>query len=202
MIAFKGFDGRDGSLTSIHGNGIREKCTFEPGKTYTEEKSKTAREGFHCCENPFECLAYYPLNGRNRYFRVEAAGDIDEDSGERIACTQITLLEELSPSGIAYYGMRYMVEHPDRENWRQDHLSVQVKEERAEADSPGHIAVARGRSPRVRGVAGSILGLVEEDEQGIRYVKLLSLDIKKELAGKWLGFDEEGWVMVLEDETD
>ena len=89
MIAYKGFTPE---LTSRLGDGKKETCTFEPGCTMTSEESKTARTGYHCCENPAECLAYYSWDGKNRFWKVEAEGDIDEDAHERIACTKITLL--------------------------------------------------------------------------------------------------------------
>lgn len=87
MRAYKGFTKE---LISRLGNGEKETCCFTPGETKEVEASKTVSSGFHCCENPFECLAYYAFDGSNRFFIVEAAGDIDEDDDERIACTKIT----------------------------------------------------------------------------------------------------------------
>lgn len=55
MIAYKGFT-KD--LTARLGRGNYQ---FKPGETAIEENSKTVRSGFHCCENPFECLGYYNL---------------------------------------------------------------------------------------------------------------------------------------------
>lgn len=157
MIAFKGFTKK---LTG-HG-GYR----FEAGKTYEEPRSKAARGGFHCTENPFECLFYFPLGQDNRYFMVEAAGDIDEDKDERIACTKMTLLKELSLKELAGYGMMYMVQHPLRESWEQSRKCLSVKRGEAVAEEEGHIAIARGRSPKVKGKMGSILGLIVEPEPG------------------------------------
>jgi hypothetical protein len=59
MIAYKGFNK---NIESVMGNGKKESCTFEAGKTYKEAVSKTARIGFHCCENPFDCLTYYSMD--------------------------------------------------------------------------------------------------------------------------------------------
>lgn len=59
MIAYKGFNKE---LCSVMGDGNKQTCHFEPGETKKVEKSKTARNGFHCCENPFECLEYYAMN--------------------------------------------------------------------------------------------------------------------------------------------
>ena len=53
MKAFKGFNK---NIESVMGNGKKESCTFELGKTYREKESKTIRSGFHCCENPLKLL--------------------------------------------------------------------------------------------------------------------------------------------------
>lgn len=163
MIAYKGFNMR---LESVMGNGKKETCSFEPGKTYKETESKTARSGFHCCENPFECLTYYSLDGQNRFFQVLAEGDINEDDNERIACTELTLVKELTLAEFALRGMEYMIMHPSREKWQQRYTNVCVAKDEAEAKSESSIAIARGPHPIVKGVPGSILGLIIEPVPG------------------------------------
>lgn len=169
MRAYKGFT-RD--LVSRLGDGKEETCCFIPGETKEVEASKTVSCGFHCCENPFECLRYYALDGENRFFVVEAAGDIDEDEDERIACTRITLVKELTPFELALEGMRYMVSHPMRQRWQQSGRGVTVMPDRAEAKQKGSIAIARGGHPVVTGVEGSILGLILETDGMITEAKL------------------------------
>ncbi len=182
MIAFKGFTKE---LTARLGSGNYQ---FEPGKTYTEESSKTVRSGFHCCENPFKCLSYYSLDGENRFFKVEAAGSIDEDESERIACTEITLLKELSVLEFALEGMKYIVKHPDRENWQCRSRGVEVWPDTAEAEVANHIAIARGENPQVRGVIGSILGIIKEtSDSGIVDAKIFVCN--ENTADKWLTLD-------------
>lgn len=193
MIAFKGFTDE---ITSILGNGKKESCTFWEGKVFREDTSKTARNGFHCCENPFECLSYYPMNGKNRFFRVEAAGDIDEDNSERIACTEITLLKELSPLKFAMEGMKYIISHPDREKWEQHHGNVMVVRDRAETGRKDGIVIVRGENPRVRGPEGSILGLIREEKGIIRDCKLFVQ--KAELADKWCGLSGDRTVKEVQ----
>lgn len=169
MRAYKGFT-KD--LVARLGDGKEETCRFAPGETKEVEASKTFSCGFHCCENPFECLKYYALDGENRFFIVEAEGDIDEDEEERIACTRITLVEELTPLKFAFEGIRYIVNHPQRERWKQSRIGVTVAEDRAEAKDRGDIAIARGGHPSVVGVEGSILGLIAEKDGMITGVKL------------------------------
>lgn len=181
MKAYKGFTS---DLMSRLGNGDKEKCTFQPGITMTEVGSKTGRGGYHCCENPFDCLTYYAMDGKNRFFKVEAAGDIDEDDKGRIACTKITLLEELTPLGLALEGLIYMIEHPGREGWKQNKRGVIVAENLAEAKEAGHIAIARGMDPKVRGTVGSIVGLLKEEDGIIAESKLLM--VREGLEDRWL----------------
>ena len=194
MIAYKGFS-KD--LWSRHGNGEKKTCSFKIGETKTVPESKTAQNGFHCCENPFECLTYYSYDGKNRFFKVEAAGDIDEDEDERIACTKITLLEELTPIQFAYEGLVYMIKHPDRKRWQQSYSGVQVRKDKAEAQETEHIAIARGESPQVRGPEGSILGMLVEKDGKIVNAKLTL--VCEENANKWLRLTDEREVEVIEE---
>lgn len=196
MIAFKGFTP---DLTSRLGNGVKKDCTFEPGCTMESKESKTARTGYHCCENPFECLAYYSFDGKNRFFKVVADGDIDEDDQERISCTKITLEQELSFVQFAMEGMKYMIEHPQRP-WQQNKYRCEVKEDEAEATQPFGIAIARGENPRVRGVKGSVLGIILEKDGEIQLAKIMELKgTNEEFADKWITINQGREVRVLED---
>lgn len=181
MIAFKGFNKE---LRSVFGDGKEKTCQFHSGETKKVEESKTVRCGFHCCENPFGCLAYYSLDGRNRFFKVEAGGSIDEDATGRIACTEITLLEELTPVQLAYEGMRYIIMHPDRADWKYTDHEVKVGLDEQEAKAAGHIAIARGINPHVKGPMGSILGLIQENGKEIIDAKLIV--VKEEQTDIWL----------------
>lgn len=195
MIAYKGFNAR---IESVLGNGKKECCTFEIGKTYRETECKTGRNGFHCCENPFECLGHYSFDGNNRFFQVEAAGDINEDGSERIACTELTLIKELTPMEFAYFGMVYIVEHPMREKWQQCYNTVRVQKDEAEATNASSIAFARGKNPKVKGVPGSILGLIVEPEPGtITQVKLFRC--QKET---WMELTEQRELQEVEHEKE
>ena len=138
MIAFKGV-GKDNANRLGQG-----RIVYKVGETYETDKSKTVNCGFHCCENPFECLGYYDIE-TDKFLMVEAKGSIDEDGDERIACTEMTVLEELTTVRFAYEGMKYMVLHPEREKWEQNRRNVQVARHRAKANI---IAIARGSEER------------------------------------------------------
>lgn len=134
---------------------------FRVGGTYEEESSKTVKSGFHCCENPFECLSYYNF-GTDRFFVVEAEGDIDEDEHERISCTRIKFLKELTEQEFFLAGVAYMIQHPDRRKWQQSYKRVSVCEEYAKATDEGDIAVARGVNPAVEAVPGAYVALIRD----------------------------------------
>lgn len=166
MLAFKGFT-KD--LTCIRGEGI---FRYEPGVLYTADKSKCARTGFHCTENPLECLDWYALGRGNRYHIVEAGGSIDEDGKDaKISCTQIRLVEELSIPALVYHALVYMVKHPLRD-WEKTGRMLEVRRDVAQADKKGAIAIARGECPKVCGSVGAILGLVVERDGQIKTTKL------------------------------
>lgn len=160
MIAYKGFKG---DLTCTMGKGSYQ---YQPGVTFEEDSSKCARTGLHCTENPLDVLHYYGLNQGNRFFQVIAEGDIHEDGVDtRIACTRMTLVEELSVYKLLGHAMMYMVNHPQRE-WKQSLTLCQVAEDRAEVNCTGAIAVARGKDPVVRAAAGGYVGLIREPQPG------------------------------------
>lgn len=156
MIAWKGVS------KDMKGHGG---YVFKVGGIYEEKEAKTVRSGFHCTENPLACLTYFPLGMGNRYLMVSAKGDINEDGNERIACTRIEILREVSWMELALQGMQYIVEHPEREDWKRKGCGCAVSRDTAEAP-PGGIAIARGRNPMAKGPEGSFLGLLMEGEDG------------------------------------
>ena len=160
MIAYKGFH-RD--LTCTMGRGVFQ---FHEGETVREDASKCARSGFHCAEDPLDCFSYYPPGGGNRYFQVEAGGSLDEDGRDsKIACTELTLVRELTVRQMVALGMMYMVRCPMRK-WERDNGCVTVQRDTAVCGGAGAIAIARGPEPRVKGGAGAILGLIREPRPG------------------------------------
>lgn len=84
----------DADMTCHMGNGIFQ---YFLGVPAVAEESKCGNTGLHACEYVLDCLTYYGLSGGHRFFIAEAEGDIAEDGKDtRIACTSLTLLQELS----------------------------------------------------------------------------------------------------------
>ncbi len=188
MIAYKGVS-PDGSNRLGQG-----KIVYKVGEVYKTDKSKTVNSGFHCCENPFECLTYYTL-GEDRFLMVEADGSIDEDENERIACTKLKVLRELSIVSFMLSGMTYIIEHSNREKWEQHHKGVTVAENKAQNKL---IAIARGVDPVASAEEGGYIGVIIEepaDSSIIRKACAHKVDGKEILPGvlyHW-NFNVGGW---------
>ena len=97
MKAYKGFN------KDMTCRGFR----YEEGKTYETDKAKLCAEGFHACENPLDCFAYYEP-GTSVYREVEI-----EDNGERhsqdskVVGKKITIGAELSVAQICKLHFEY-----------------------------------------------------------------------------------------------
>lgn len=153
MTAYKAFDKE---LRAVKGEGIFQ---FEQGKTYEESECKCAKNGFHCAENPLDCLIYYREMSA-RFFIVEAAGDVNQDgAGTRISCTRITLKREIDRIQLAAGACLYMERHPDRE-WTGEY----AKQEEGKAIEKGDFIIVRGKHPEAAGVKGSYLFIVQEEK--------------------------------------
>lgn len=134
------------------------------------DKARCHEIGFHCAENPLDCLSYYPSWKTSEYYLVEAKGDLDEDAEDsKIACTELFLKRKLEFIQLLYEGLKYMIKKPGR-NW-----SRVVSAEKGEGRN-GY-AVVRGKSPIICGrKQGDILVIAkekadsEEIEQGAVFV--------------------------------
>lgn len=186
MIAFKGV-GQDNANRLGQG-----KIVYRVGETYVTEKSKTVNSGFHCCENPFECLGYYDIE-TDKFLMVEAGGSIDEDGDERIACTELKVLEELTTAKFAYEGLRYMLMHPERAKWEQKRSGVEVAKNRAKAKV---IAIARGKNPKAAAEQGGYIGFLVETAGRITQCGLRKVDGEHILPGVYYKLNHSGFLEV------
>ncbi len=152
MLAYKGFTKE---LTATMGKGV---FRFETGKTYEEKECKCAHNGFHCAEDPLGVLRYY--SGMDtRFFLVRAEGEVNQDGeGSRISCTRLTLVKEISRTGLAVHACRYMERYPER---KPD--GDYVKRERGTCTRKDDFIIVRGKDPRGSGVKGSWFFLVREE---------------------------------------
>lgn len=176
MIAYKGFE------PGLVCRGYQ----FAMGLNMTD-RANCAANGFHCAENPLDCLTYYPDMERSEYYLVDAGGDVDEDASDtKIACTELTILHRLSRSDFFLHALAYMVDHPKRQ-WNH-----RVQSETGIAQR-GY-AVVRGMAPRACGETGAVLALAKEEPHSgvITQIGLAEVDGIKLRPGQWydINFNE------------
>ncbi len=173
MIAYKGFE--KGMICRGY--------QFSMGKNVTE-KANCRENGFHCAENPLDCLCYYPDMDNSEYYIVDAGGDIDEDGIDtKISCTELTVIRKLAKKEFFLHALAFMADHPLRE-W-----SGKVARNRAVAG--GGYAVVRGIDPAACGRLGDILAFAKEDsiKGTVLQVALAQVDGVKILPDTWYGVD-------------
>lgn len=175
MIAYKGFE--HGLICRGH--------RFVMGLNRTG-KANCRENGFHCAENPLDCLTYYSDMDRAEYYIVNAGGDIDEDGDDtKISCTELTVLRKLTKRDFFLHGLAFMADHPLRE-W-----SRHVSRDRAEAS--GGYAVVRGTDPAARGKCGDMLAFAKEDpvSGNIIQIGVVQVDGSRIMEDTWYGIDLE-----------
>ena len=169
MIAYKGF----------HPGLVCRDYQFVMGLNVTE-KANCAANGFHCAENPLDCLSYYPNMNQSEYYLVNAGGDVDEDNCDsKISCTELTIMKKLEREEFFLHALAYMVDHPGRE-W-----NYRVQKERGQSESG--FAIVRGADPVAAGKKGDILAFAKEspDTGEIVQIAMVCIDGKKVKPGVW-----------------
>jgi hypothetical protein len=171
MIAYKGFKKGKTGPEAILGSGT---MTYEVGKWYETKGAQTASMGFHCCENPLECLTFYSWNNNNVFYAVEVAGDVDEDGASRICCTKIRLLKQLDLQSFILASAQYLLKHPKVACHR-------VHEDRSSTTGRESFVFVRGKNPCGAGKKGDCVVLLQEaaDSKEIQALQLIHIDGKK-----------------------
>lgn len=183
-VAYKGFAvGKKGLPEARLGAGITE---YEVGKWYDNPEAKTASTGFHCCENPLECLSYYSYNKSNTFYAVEVGGDVDEDADHRISCTRIRLLKKLDTHSFLLAAVRYIVSHPKI-------ACNKVYPNKASTSARDIFIFVRGKNPVGAGKKGDHVVLLQEaaDDVSIKAVQLIYIDGKKYAPMVYYNIDRE-----------
>ena len=148
MRAYKGFN-------------IGLKCRgyqFVIGKNVCDE-ANCVKNGFHCAENPIDCLSYYPNVRTSEYWIVDAGGDIDEDAiDSKISCTELTLLKRLSIKEFLLHCLVFLSKHPDYKT----HSYVSNECCRAERG----FGIVCGLNPIAKGKYGDVLAILQFNRQG------------------------------------
>lgn len=166
----------------------------ETGPNITEE-ANCHHNGFHCAENPLDCLTYYPDWENSVYYIVNAAGDLNEDGiDSKISCTELTLIKKLNTIDFVIESVGYMFIHPLRK-W-----NMHVHHEKAEATS--NFVIVRGKNPIAKGKFGTVIGLVCEypNSDEIKKINIFTVDGKTYLPNIWYDIDGKTTDIESEDE--
>lgn len=169
MIAYKGF----------HPGLICMGYQYVMGLNTTAE-ANCAHNGFHCAEDPLDCLSYYKDLDDSEYYLVRPGGDIDEDERDsKIACTELTIIKKLERVEFFLHALAYMVDHPGRK-W-----SGNVCQDQGIA-MHGY-AVVRGADPVASGKKGDILAFAKEapGSGNILQIALVRVDGKEIKSDTW-----------------
>lgn len=164
-------------LTCTKGKGIFQ---YDPGVWYEEEEANCVRNGFHCAENPLDCLSYYPDWDRSVCYQVEIGGDVDEDARDsKISCTRIRLVRKLTLENFVLEACTYIIDHPHVQN------APCVKlEEGSTGGNP--FVIVRGRNPKAKGKKGDIIAILQNDEKGeIMAAGMYKVGEKGNVPGFW-----------------
>lgn len=174
VLAYKGFD-PDLSCTS-GGNRFQ----YVTDLWNEEPEANCGRNGFHCAENPLDCLTYYPNLEKSVYYLVVAGGDINDDEGDsKISCTRLRLVKQLNLEEFVAHSLNYIWNHPFREN------NSRVCKERGTGTNG--FVIVRGKTPKAKGQIGDVLGLVKEkrgSKEGME-MGLYVVDGERILPGIW-----------------
>lgn len=167
MRCYKGFNS---DLTCSRGQG---RFQYKVGQTFTAEKAKCANTGLHCVEEPIAVLDWYN-DKSSRFCIVEAAGDINEND-DKISCTEMTILKEITIEQLAMLECIWLQDHPDREMNRRIHLKS------ADGCETDRIVIVRGKHPIASGCTGTTIFLLREKSRSkeIADIGVFKIDGKK-----------------------
>ena len=173
MYAYKGFEPN----LSCRGHQFVMGVNFTP-------KANCASSGFHCAEDPLDCLTYYSDMSRAVYCLVQPGGDIDEDDQDsKIACTELTILRRLTKKDFFIHALAYMVDHPNRR------VNGRVQREHGTGNY-GYVVV-RGKEPTACGKLGDVLAFAKErhEDGTICQIAVAEVDGEKILPDVWYDID-------------
>ena len=90
---------------------------FEEGKEYERSgEIKVCENGFHACERPLDCFAYYSP-GKSVYHEVELNGEISKANDDtKIASRKIKIGAQLNIAGLVKAQFEYVKENTTTEN--------------------------------------------------------------------------------------
>ena len=191
MKAYKGFN-KDMTCRDFQ---------YKEGGEYETDRAKVCESGFHACENPLDCFAYYHPAEGSIFHEVELSGDIQRgDDDTKCAATKIRIGARVTLAGMIKAGLDFVfakVKESKTPATSGDLSTAATSGYRSTAATSGDIstaevhgkesvAVVTGLDNKARGCVGSWLVLTERDENWhILGIKAICVDGKKYYADTW-----------------
>ena len=158
IIAYKGFD------KNLCCRGYQ----YDIGKEYHANGDiRACGNGFHACPNPNDLFAYYAPNDSNRYCKVRLWGDVDDSESDKIAASDIEIVEEMSIMEVANVKRIYTETNAENKKCNTgDYSSASNTGNMSSAEVSGKESCAAvfGKDSKVRGAIGCALFLVERGD--------------------------------------
>ena len=99
MKAFKGFN-KDMTCRDFQ---------YKEGGEYETDRATVCESGFHACENPLDCFAYYHPAEGSVFHEVELGGDIQRGKDDtKCAATKIKIGARLTLAGMIKAGLDFV----------------------------------------------------------------------------------------------
>lgn len=143
---------------------------FKLGEKNVTDAANCKKNGFHCAEDPLDCLSYYPDIRKSVYCLVEIGGDMHEDGTDsKISCTELTIRKELSLKTYFFHILVYMAKN------KNESMNYRIQKECATAS--GGYAIVCGLHPIAKGKVGDILAFAQKNGFGdIDMIAVLEID--------------------------
>ena len=181
--AYKGFD-KDMKCRDFQ---------YKEGGEYETDRAEVCESGFHGCENPLDCFAYYHPSDGSVFHEVELDGDIKRGGEDtKCAATKIKIGARLTLAGMVKAGLDFVFAKVEKLNppaaTSGDRSTAATSGYRSTAEVSGKesVAVVTGLDCKARGCVGSWLVLTERDNNWhILGIKAICIDGKKYRADTW-----------------
>ena len=88
---------------------------YEEGKEFHAEKADCCNDGFHACEYPLDCFAYYDP-AHSVFHEVELSGEMDKDGNDTKVCaTDIKIGARISIAGLVKAAIEFTMSKVNKE---------------------------------------------------------------------------------------
>ena len=138
----------------------RRDFQYEEGKEFHAEKADCCNDGFHACEYPLDCFAYYDP-AHNVFHEVELSGEMDKDGNDTKVCaTDIKIGARISIAGLVKAAIEFTMSKVNKEgksDERHGFASATGYRGASSVSNPTGVAVAWGHEAKAKGCLGAHL---------------------------------------------